>query len=138
MASGDGVTLVSFDIDGTLETGDPPGPLPASFVRRVQELGCIIGSCSDRTLREQSNMWTSLGIVPDFVIAKHRLDLVRERFTFERCIHIGDTQVDAHFAERAGFEFVFVLALARQLEYPDGLRSPATVANSSFEIKSFW
>ena len=27
MGASEGVTLVSFDIDGTLETGDPPGPL---------------------------------------------------------------------------------------------------------------
>ncbi len=60
-------------------------------------------------------MWTGVGIVPDFVIAKHRLDSVREMFVSERFVHIGDTQVDAHFAERAKFEFIFVLDLAREL-----------------------
>jgi hypothetical protein len=29
------VILISFDIDGTLEGGDPPGPVPLEFVRRA-------------------------------------------------------------------------------------------------------
>lgn len=153
MGASEGVTLVSFDIDGTLETGDPPGPLSAAFVRHVQERGCIIGSCSDRTLREQSNVWTRVGIVPDFVIAKHRLESVREKFVSERFVHIGDTQVDAHFAERANFEFIFVLDLARELASDSEANGGSGTTPSSFDliyrgslsspevtpgIKSFW
>jgi hypothetical protein len=100
-------SVVSFDIDGTLAAGDPPGPIDADFVRRAKERGCIIGSCSDRTLREQSNMWAGLGIEPDFVVLKHRLDQVREQFSSDRFVHIGDTHMDAHFAALAGFEFFF-------------------------------
>ena len=40
--------LISFDIDGTLEVGDPPGPLTMDMVRIVQDKGFLIGSCSDR------------------------------------------------------------------------------------------
>jgi hypothetical protein len=108
-------TLISFDIDGTLEMGDPPGPLAAGFVRRTQQGGCLIGSCSDRTIREQSAMWEAAGIVPDFVVVKNQLDSLRERFALDRYIHIGDTHVDAHFAEKAKFEFFFVLDLASRL-----------------------
>jgi phosphoglycolate phosphatase-like HAD superfamily hydrolase len=111
----DGRTLISFDIDGTLEMGDPPGPLSVDFVRRTQERGHLIGSCSDRTIREQSAMWQAADILPDFVVVKNQLDSLRERFVFERSIHIGDTHVDAHFAKLAGFEFIFVLDLADQL-----------------------
>jgi phosphoglycolate phosphatase-like HAD superfamily hydrolase len=111
--------LVSFDIDGTLEMGDPAGPIPAALVRRVQADGCVIGSCSDRTIREQSEMWAAAGIVPDFVIGKTGLAGVRELFPCERFVHIGDTQVDAHYAERADFEFIFVLDLARRLAGDD-------------------
>jgi hypothetical protein len=114
MASG-GRMVVSFDIDGTLEMGDPPGPIGADFVRRTQEEGCIIGSCSDRTIREQSDVWERVSIIPDFVVVKNRLDQVREQFTCERFVHIGDTQIDAHFAELAGFEFFFAIDLARRL-----------------------
>jgi hypothetical protein len=109
-------TLVSFDIDGTLEMGDPPGPLSAGFVRWARDRGCLIGSCSDRTIREQSGMWVDAGIKPDFVVLKHRLDSIRERFPCARFVHIGDTHVDAHYAQQAGFEFIYVLDLARRLD----------------------
>jgi hypothetical protein len=115
-----GQTVVSFDIDGTLEMGDPPGPIGADFVKRTQEEGCIIGSCSDRTMREQSDVWERVGIVPDFVVAKHRLERVREQFSCERFVHIGDTQIDAHFARLAGFEFYFALDLVDCLGLPAG------------------
>jgi hypothetical protein len=43
------VTIVlSFDIDGTLELGDPPGGITMEMVRRAHELGYLVGSCSDR------------------------------------------------------------------------------------------
>ena len=49
--------LVSFDIDGTLEVGDPPGPITMAMVRRAQAHGCIIGSASDRPLPVQQAIW---------------------------------------------------------------------------------
>jgi hypothetical protein len=115
MAETYGRTLISFDIDGTLEMGDPPGPLSAAFVRRTQQRGHLIGSCSDRTIGEQSRMWQAADIVPDFVVVKNQLDSVRERFVTERLVHIGDTDVDAYFAKLAGFEFILVLDLADRL-----------------------
>src|ERR1700722_13083808 len=99
--------LVSFDIDGTLEDGDPPGPLEIALVRRAQALGYVIGSASDRTLREQTRMWERRQIVPDFVSHKHHLDRVAARYPGVRMVHIGDTEVDRHYALLAGFEFFF-------------------------------
>jgi hypothetical protein len=60
-------------------------------------------------------MWKRAGIEPDFVVVKHRLDSVRERFECERFVHIGDTHVDAHYARQAGFEFVFASDVALRL-----------------------
>ncbi|MGF7237312.1 MAG: HAD family hydrolase [Frankia sp.] len=111
-------TLVSFDIDGTLETGDPAGPLRMAFVQWAQGRGYVIGSCSDRTLREQSAMWARAGIVPDFVSRKHELAGVRANFPCQRFVHIGDTRVDEHFAKQADFDFIPVLDLARRLANP--------------------
>ena len=104
----DGVILVSFDIDGTLEAGDPPGPITMQTVRRAKELGYVIGSASDRTLREQREMWARHEIVVDFVSHKHHLHDVRDRFECTRLVHIGDTHVDQQYANLAGFEFHFV------------------------------
>ena len=49
--------LISFDIDGTLEVGDPPGYITMEMVRRAKDLGYIIGSCSDRTVSNQRRIW---------------------------------------------------------------------------------
>jgi hypothetical protein len=101
------MTLISFDIDGTMTFGDPPGPLTVELVRRCRSLGYRIGSGSDRTERNQWELWRAHGIELDFVSLKHRLGDVRGRFEVTRFIHIGDTEMDQYFARQAGFEFWF-------------------------------
>jgi hypothetical protein len=96
--------LVSFDVDGTLEVGDPPGPLPMELVRYAKRIG-YVGSSSDRTLSEQRSIWQNHDIEVDFVGHKHTMHQVRERFDCARHIHIGDTEIDRHYAVLAGFEF---------------------------------
>jgi hypothetical protein len=103
--SGGKVVLVSFDIDGTLEVGDPPGPLTMDMVRLAQARGYVIGSASDRTVQFQQQMWADQGIAVDFVGHKHRLPDIVKQFACQRHVHIGDTDVDRHYAQLAGFEF---------------------------------
>ena len=103
--------LVSFDIDGTLATGDPPGPISLDMVRETKRRGHVIGSASDRTLAHQRKMWGSAGIEVDFVSHKHHLQSTRDRYECTRLIHIGDTFVDEHYAHLAGFEFFHVDSL---------------------------
>jgi hypothetical protein len=100
------VTLVSFDIDGTLEVGQPPGIVPIALVRRAQQLGYLVGSCSDRPISYQQAMWERVQIAADFTVLKHRLDEVRARFPAAAYYHIGDTDVDDFFATAAGFRFL--------------------------------
>jgi phosphoglycolate phosphatase-like HAD superfamily hydrolase len=102
------MTVVSFDIDGTLVIGDPPGAVTLEMVRRARTLGYVIGSCSDRPIRNQEELWAANEIAVDFVALKHRLDEVRSRFPARRYVHIGDTDVDRHFARLAGFDFFHV------------------------------
>ncbi len=97
--------LISFDIDGTLEVGDPPGYITMKMVRRAKDLGYIIGSCSDRTVSNQRRIWVEHDISVAFTVLKHQLDLVKAAFNAEQYYHIGDTNMDRHYAERAGFEF---------------------------------
>jgi hypothetical protein len=99
--------LISFDIDGTLETGDPPGCITMARVREALELGYIIGSCSDRTVSSQQRMWMEHGITVSFTVLKHRLDQVKAEFSAEQYYHIGDTNIDRDYAERAGFAYFF-------------------------------
>ena len=98
--------LISFDIDGTLEVGDPPGGITMEMVRQAQGLGYLIGSCSDRTVSEQRRIWRDHGIAVDFTVLKHRLNEVKEQFPAEEYYHVGDTEIDHRAALQAGFSFL--------------------------------
>ena len=98
--------LISFDIDGTLEVGDPPGVLTMELVRKTQEAGILVGSCSDRPISGQRAIWEQHGIAYDFAVSKHQLPDVKERFEAEAYYHIGDREdLDRQYALAAGFEF---------------------------------
>jgi hypothetical protein len=114
------ITLVSFDIDGTLEVGDPPGIIPIALVKRARQLGYVIGSCSDRPLSFQQAMWQRLDLAPDFTVLKHRLAEVKARFdAVTTCYHVGDTDIDEHFATLAGFRFLRADAVAHRAWGPE-------------------
>jgi hypothetical protein len=106
-----GPTVLSLDIDGTLVEGDPPGPIGMDLVARAIELGYVVGSASDRTIAEQRKIWERQGFAVRFVTHKHHLHEVAAQFPDHRLIHIGDTDVDAHYAHLAGFEFHFATRL---------------------------
>ena len=109
------VTLVSFDIDGTLEVGDPPGIVSIALVKTAKRLGYLVGSCSDRPISHQQSLWARLQIAVDFTVLKHELASVKARFTAGAYYHIGDTDVDDHYATRAGFRFLKADAVGRGL-----------------------
>jgi FMN phosphatase YigB (HAD superfamily) len=113
------VKLISFDIDGTLEAGDPPGIITMDMVRAIKALGYVIGSGSDRPLSSQRLVWESHHIVVDFTTLKHQLADVKARFQAEAYYHIGDTDMDRLLADRAGFRFVRVDAALRQTWGPE-------------------
>ena len=114
------MTLVSFDIDGTLEVGDPPGIVPIALVRTAKRLGYVVGSCSDRPISYQRDLWERLHIAVDFTVLKHQLADVKGRFPAAAYYHIGDTDIDDHFATGAGFSFLRADAPARRL-WPSNL-----------------
>ncbi len=105
--------LISFDIDGTLEVGDPPGPLTMEMVKIVQDKGFLIGSCSDRPPSSQWSMWEEKGIKVNFAKAKHLLAEVKVEFPedeyhIDAYYHIGDREdLDRQMALRNGFEFLW-------------------------------
>jgi len=99
--------LISFDIDGTLEVGDPPGVITIARVREALALGYIVGSCSDWTVSRQQRMWEAHGVPVAFTVLKHRLNRVRAEFSAEQYVHIGDTDMDRYYAERNGFAYFY-------------------------------
>ena len=102
------VILVSFDIDGTLEAGDPPGPVTMNMVRKARDHGCIIGSSSDRPLPVQQSIWDRYRIEVSFISHKQDLPDVKSRYPAEEYYHIGDTEMDQQLALAAGFHFVWM------------------------------
>lgn len=106
--------LISFDIDGTLEVGDPPGVISVEMVRQVKRAGYLIGSCSDRPISFQQRLWDRLEIAADFTVLKHRLADVKIRFPADGYYHVGDTDVDHRFATAAGFRFFLADATVKR------------------------
>lgn len=98
--------LISFDIDGTMEFGDPPGSITLEMVRTAKRLGYFVGSCSDRTVSHQQRLWREHHIPVDFTVLKHRLGDVKARFEAEEYYHIGDSDVDEFYSGRAGFFYL--------------------------------
>jgi hypothetical protein len=112
-------TLVSFDIDGTLEIGEPPGLLTVGAVRAARGLGYVVGTCSYRPVAHQRELWARLGLIPDFTVLKHRLAEVKVAFTAAVYYHIGDTDVDEHYAGLAGFRFLRADAVSARAWGPE-------------------
>ena len=100
------ITLVSFDIDGTLELGDPPGIITIEMLRSIKRRGYLMGSGSDRPVSYQRELWKRLQIDADFTVLKHRLAEIKTRFLAHAYYHVGDTDVDDDLATRAGFRFL--------------------------------
>lgn len=98
--------LISFDIDGTMEFGDPPGQITLEMVRTARRLGFLIGSCSDRTISNQQRLWGEHHIPVDFTVLKHRLSDVKAQFQAEEYYHIGDSDMDEFYSVKAGFLFL--------------------------------
>jgi hypothetical protein len=113
--------LISFDIDGTLETGDPPGCITIARVREALALGFIVGSCSDRPVSHQQQMWRQHGVTVAFTVLKHQLDRVRAQFDAAEYVHVGDTNMDRHYAERNGFAYFHPDSSIDPLWKPDRL-----------------
>ncbi|ETW93611.1 MAG: hypothetical protein ETSY1_38450 [Candidatus Entotheonella factor] len=117
------IELISFDIDGTLEMGDPPGIITLDMVRHARQLGYLIGSCSDRPISVQTRLWDEQQIAVDFTVLKHRLEDVRSQFSATVYYHIGDTHADQYYAQQAGFHFIWAEAEDVRRHGPNFLQS---------------
>src|SRR3954469_368323 len=95
----------SFDIDGAMEFGNPPGPIAVALVQAMAQLGHVVGSGSDRTRSDQAQLWEAHVVDIHFVGGKHHLPDVRARCPGAPYVHIGATDVAAPFAKPAGFDF---------------------------------
>lgn len=104
--------VVSFDIDGTLEFGDPNGPVVTGLVRALQDTRVVVGSASDRTVLDQRRVWSAAGIEPEFVVVKNHLRRIPNDYPGGLLVHVGDRFADELEAANAGAVFVHVDALS--------------------------
>ena len=98
--------LISFDIDGTLEVGDPPGIITMDMVRRTQSAGLSHRQLFGPHHQFPASLWENHNIRVDFTVLKHQLADVKAQFQAEAYYHIGDTDMDRFLPTRAGFRFV--------------------------------
>jgi len=59
-------------------------------------------------------MWERAGIPVEFTVLKHMLADVKAKFDADEYYHIGDTDMDKHYAGIAGFSFVQVQTMDRE------------------------
>ncbi|MBM3946662.1 MAG: HAD family hydrolase [SAR202 cluster bacterium] len=107
--------IVSFDLDGTLDFGDPPGPVGPAAIRTLQAGGTVVGSCSDRTALDQRRLWSMAGLSPMFVVVKSHLKILRSDFPDALLVHVGDRFADQLEAQSAGCLFVHVEEVSREV-----------------------
>lgn len=106
-------------MDGTLEVGDPPGPITMEMVRELKRDGFIVGSCSDRPVPAQKLIWEKHEIEVSFTVLKHELDSVKAEIEADEYYHIGDTDLDKHYAKLSNFGFRFMHEVVEK-DFEDG------------------
>ena len=103
-----GMRVISFDIDLTLTTGgdyeDNAILIAPTEISRLQALGYIVGTCSDRGPTDQRSTMHLMGQSPHFCIPKEMLEWARKLLPGQSHLHIGDDdRRDRQIAEQAGW-----------------------------------
>ena len=109
-ASNDGLAVISLDIDLALVTGERNEEgltlIDPSEISRLQRLGYIVGTCSDREPSDQLRLMETLGQNPDFAIPKELLAWARRLLPGSRHLHMGDDpQRDRDIALEGGWTY---------------------------------
>ena len=106
----EGLAVLSFDIDLTLATGEQDEEglvlIDPSEISRLQQLGYIVGTCSDREPSDQRQMADRLGQQPHFTIPKELLEWARRLLPGTLHLHVGDDpKRDRAIALAAGWTY---------------------------------
>ena len=114
-----GLSIVSFDIDLTLRTGDDYEEqttlIDPQTISELQALGYVVGTCSDREPSNQREAMAALGQAPHFCIPKEMLSWTRQLIPANQHLHVGDdAKRDQDMATKNGWEH----------QWPDEFRPP--------------
>ena len=104
-----GISVLSFDIDLTLQTGGEQEEglvlIEPDVISELQQLGYVVGTCSDREPDDQKKTLQATGQEPHFCIPKEMLGWVKVLIPGERHLHVGDDQKrDRDIAHATGWE----------------------------------
>ena len=126
---------MSFDIDLTIRTGDEYEThatlLDPAVITQLQQLGYIVGTCSDREPSDQRITLRVLGQEPDFCIPKEMLAWTKALLPGQQHRHVGDDrQRDRDVAQQAGWAH----------QWPDqfGARRLKTPSNSPLRCSAYF
>lgn len=113
--------LIAVDVDGTLEVGDPPGPVKIQTLANIcrsSPPGVVIVSDSYLKVWRRTDLTGHLipaCAVPSGKIA--RLKALRSEYPAEgRYVMVGDSDEDAEAAREAGYEYMTPQQFAEALE----------------------
>lgn len=102
--------IFSFDIDLTLMIPEDElnikGLIPIDILIKLQLLGNVVGTCSDREPSDQWRTMLGLSFIPDFCIPKEMLGMLGQLLPGAKLLHIGDDlKRDKEIALKYGWEY---------------------------------
>jgi hypothetical protein len=98
--------VVAFDVDGTLEYGDPEGPIKLERVKQLKDEGFSVGIIGAREKVE--NLLPNLDFYsPGDPLKPEGLREVKERFNPIMGIYVADRASDREAALQTGFCFMY-------------------------------
>ncbi|MEA2033150.1 MAG: HAD family hydrolase [Euryarchaeota archaeon] len=97
--------VIAFDVDGTLECGEPPGIIKIETVKRLKEKGFIVGivGAYKKVQRHISHLDFYLSGDPH---KPENLKKVRETYKPAFCIYVADLPSDKVAALKNGFSYI--------------------------------
>lgn len=98
--------VFAFDVDGTCETGNPPGPIPLNNLLVLKNRGHVVGIISGSLARVKNVLGDQL----DFYLAGSKAgEMVRvaQHYVGEAKIYVGDSPTDMVAAKIAKWGFVY-------------------------------
>src|SRR5215831_10420566 len=114
---------MSFDSDGTLAGGDPPGIITLDMMRLTHTRGALIGRCSDRTTSDQQPLRAQHNMRIACTVLQHQLADVKVQCQTEAHAPLGETDMDHCYATRAGFRCLKAETTTCQPWSPEVFRS---------------
>jgi len=97
--------VITFDVDGTLECGEPKGPIKLDILRKLKEEKFTVGivGAYQKVQKHIGNLDFYFGGDPHKI---EHLSKVREMFKPRLALYVADRESDRAVALKTGFTYV--------------------------------